>query len=120
MWALLVPLGHNSHMCYSPGCLADPAFPVPTTGPSDVSLHPQGSQTPAQLSSPGCRLYLPHTPPSPLCTPTVRIHSWPWSPCLHSCPQGDQRGGLNPLPLVCVAELPGLLQLQTTQPTPTG
>ena len=70
-------------MCYSPGCLAsDPAFPVPTTGPPDVSLHPQGSQTPAHLPSPGCHLYLPHTPPSPLCTPTVRLHSWPWSPCL--------------------------------------
>lgn len=81
--ALLVPLGHSSHMCYSPGCLAsDPAFPVPTTGPPAVSLYPQGSQTPAKLPSPGGHLCLPPTPPSPLCTPTVRLHSWPWPPCL--------------------------------------
>ena len=120
----LVPLGHNSHMCCSPGCLAsDPAFPVPTTGPPDVSLHPQGSLSPCPALKPWMPpLPAPHSPQPSLHphrqAPLLAMVSPP--PCLHSCPQGDQRGGLNPLPLVCVAELPGLLQLQTTQPTLTG
>ena len=113
-----------SHMCCSPGCLAsDPAFPVPTTGPPDVSLHPQGSLSPCPALKPWMPpLPAPHSPQPSLHphrqAPLLAMVSPP--PCLHSCPQGDQRGGLNPLPLVCVAELPGLLQLQTTQPTLTG
>ena len=55
---------HNSHMCCSPGCLAsDPAFPVPTTGPPDVSLHPQGSLSPCPALKPWMPpLPAPHSP----------------------------------------------------------
>ena len=84
---LLLTLGEVYLLTATPPDLGRGVVPLgPPVSPQLVPLMcpstPRALSAPAQLSSPGCRLYLPHTPPSPLCTPTVRLHSWPWSPRL--------------------------------------